>query len=364
MPQIGIPTRSQYSFTIEKLKFPYVFAKLFRVISLFLSQQQSTTAGKIVQLTLLYSGERGEKNNAKPPERVVSDGLCEADEFLFKLRNSRKFRHIASRSNFVVSRVPFANQFSYQFQWQSTRKPSVKYSIYRWILASYFNFVLVLSIITAEGCKQLDFYAIYLTNWNVMLNAFSTLFGALLVSFYYKNRTKLEEHGMTKTLKFYWLLATLSTVISITLSCVYWPLIYTGRDKGVNDSLTHAGNAIVFLADIFINAHPPRYGHFVYPLAFGVVYAFLFSLPYTLLGGTDRDYNNFIYSVLDWKNNTKAALTFAAATIVFLTFMHFFLTFLASTRVYLHRKLQSRKPAVQSSATGNSREFDNPSFSP
>lgn len=257
------------------------------------------------------------------------------------------------------------NKFSYQFQWQSTEKPSVKYLIYRWILATYFNFVLVLSFITAAECKQLDFYAIYLTNWNVMLNAFSSLFGAILVALYYKGKFKLDDNKMTNTLKAYWLVATLSTVTSISLSCIYWPLIYTGRDKGLNDALTHAGNAIVFLFDIFVNAHPPRYGHFVYPLAFGIFYGFIFSLPYTMLGGTDRDFNNFIYSVLDWKNNTKSAFIFALATIVFLTFMHFVLTFLASTRVYLHQRLLSRKATIQSSdpATNGNQAFDNPTFS-
>lgn len=242
----------------------------------------------------------------------------------------------------------------------------MKYLIYRWILATYFNFVLVLSFITAGECKQLDFYAIYLTNWNVMLNAFSSLFGAILVALYYNGKLKLDDNKMTNTLKVYWLFTTLSTVACISLSCIYWSLIYTGRDKGLNDALTHGGNAIVFLVDVFVIAHPPRYGHFVYPLAFGIFYGFLFSLPYTLLGGTDRDFNNFIYSVLDWKNNTKSACIFALATIAFLIFMHFVLTFLASTRVYLHRRLQSRKATFQSSgsATNDSRAFENPTFSP
>lgn len=232
-------------------------------------------------------------------------------------------------------------------------------------MATYFSFVLVLSLITAEKCNQTRFYAIYLTNWNVMLNAFSSIFGALLATFYHRGVVDFddEKRETPKLIQVYWLLSTLSTVVSISLSCVYWPLIYNGRDKGINDSLTHAGNAIVWFIDIFINAHPPRFGHFVYPLCFGVFYAYLFSLPYTLLGGTDRDLKNFIYSVLDWRNNSGAAFTFATATVTFLTIMHFVLTSLGCLRVYLHNWSRKISLANQRSDNDeNNHQYDNPSI--
>lgn len=237
----------------------------------------------------------------------------------------------------------------------------MKYLIYRWTLATYFCFVFILSLATAEGCNQLGFYLIYLTNWNVILNAVSTVFGAVLVTLYYRQKIMFDDDSkaMTKTIKFYWLLTTLSTVVSVTLSCVYWPLIYDGRDKGLNDALSHAGNAVMMIVDVYIRAHPPRYSHFVYPLSFGFFYGFLFSLPYTLLGGTERDLNNFIYSVVDWKKHPAAALTFALATIVFLIFMHFFLTFLATSRTYLHRRMMSKKLMNRSTTSAeNNHGFD------
>lgn len=178
----------------------------------------------------------------------------------------------------------------------------------------------------------------------MILNAFSSLFGAVLVALYYRKQVSFNDdnRSMTTPFKAYWLLTNLSTVVSISLSLVYWPLIYTGRDKGLTDALTHAGNAIVCFIDIFIKADPPRFGHFVYPLAFGIFYSYFFSLPYTLLGGTDRDFNNFIYSVLDWTNNMSGALKFSLATIVFLVFIHFILTGLATARVHLSKKFQSQ----------------------
>lgn len=233
-------------------------------------------------------------------------------------------------------------EFLRQLQWQIETKPSVRYLIYRALLATYFVFVFVLSLFTAEGCKQLSWYAIYLTNWNVVLNAVTAVFGAVVVALYYKRRIRFDDETkvMPSSFKAYWLLSLLSCCVSISLSLVYWPLIYDGRDKGVNDALTHAGNALVWFVDLFVIAHPPRFGHFVYPLGFGVFYAYLFSLPYTLLGGTDRDFHNFIYSVIDWRGKTTGALAFSFAIIVFLTVMHFVLNGFATLRIKIHQRLR------------------------
>lgn len=199
-----------------------------------------------------------------------------------------------------------------------------------------------------------------------MLNATTSLFGAVLVTQYYKRRITFsgENKCTPNVFKLYWLLSNLSTTVCIALSCVYWPLLYVGRDKGLNDSLTHAGNAIVLLVDIFIVAHPPRYGHFIHPLMFGILYGFAFSLPYTLLGGTDRDFKNFIYSVLDWRNNANAAFTFALSTILFLVVMHFIVSSLGHLRIFLHQRFMSRKSTVQSTQPDDNHQTDNPSFSP
>ena len=226
------------------------------------------------------------------------------------------------------------------------------------MFAAYFIFVVILSLFTAGECKQLKFYAIYLTNWNVVLNGTSALFGAILITFYYRGKIRLENDKMPNVFKLYWLLVTSSTVLSATISGIYWPFIYVGRDKGLNDALSHAGNTIFMIIDIFINAHPPRFGHFIYPLSFGMFYVFIFSIPYTLLGGTDRDYNNFIYSVLDWRNNTSGALSFSLAAIVFIIMTHFVLTSFGVFRLYISKVMKSRKTEPERSTNEeNNRGF-------
>lgn len=111
------------------------------------------------------------------------------------------------------------------------------------------------------------------------------------------------------------------------------------RDDGLNDTLTHGGNAMVNLIDLFIHAHPAYYGHVIYVFLGGVFYL-LFSVIYTLAGGTDRDYKNFIYSVIDWRNNTQGAVIFALSTIVFLSIMHFILTMFVTLRIHFCKKLR------------------------
>lgn len=186
------------------------------------------------------------------------------------------------------------------------------------------------------------------------MNGASSLLGAVIVTLYYRGKIKFDDSINTPTvLKLYWLLVTLSTVISISLSCIYWPFIHNGRDSGVNDALTHAGNAIVMLIDIFIHAHPPRFGHFVYPLAFGFFYGVIFVIPYIYLGGTNRDYSNYIYSVLDWQGDPKGALIFTLATFAFLIIMHFVLTSLGVSRLYLHKSIKLIKTKERSTEGDN-----------
>lgn len=174
----------------------------------------------------------------------------------------------------------------------------------------------------------------------MVLNATFAVFGAVLVGLYYSRKIKFHESGskMIRPFKVYWLLAVLSTSVSVAVSLSYWPG-YNGRDEGVNDVLTHAVNSIILLIDTCVIAHPPRFEHVVYPIGFGVFYAFVFSLPYTLLGGVNRDYKNYIYPSIDWTNQTNGAVTTSIIIIAEMSGVHLVVTGLGKLRVYLARKI-------------------------
>lgn len=139
----------------------------------------------------------------------------------------------------------------------------------------------------------------------------------------------------------------------ISLTHVY----STGIDKGLNDALTHAGNAIVNFCDLFVVAYPSRFGHFVYPLSGGLLYTFIFMLPYSLAGGQNRHGHPYIYKVADWRGNPKGAIIFTLGTLTFLTIMHFILTSLAKLRERIHKRMNDKKNEKTSMSN-----FDNPSF--
>jgi membrane protein implicated in regulation of membrane protease activity len=250
--------------------------------------------------------------------------------------------------------------FSLLFQWQRDMLPSMKYLIYRWIFASYFVFVLALSLVSAAECNQIDWYPIYLTNWNVVMNVASSILTAILVTRFYRNHHNFTDSQiMPLAFKVSWVLTNLSTAASITLSCVYWPFIYTGRDTDLNNALVHGGNAIVLFIDLFINAYPPSYGHFVYPMTLGIFYAYIFSTIYTFSGGTNVDSLNYIYTVLDWTNHTKKAFIFASLTLLFLIFVHFIVTSVVHLRIYVKKRCASKSNDPPSSSI---RGTDNLSF--
>lgn len=103
--------------------------------------------------------------------------------------------------------------------------------------------------------------------------------------------------------------------------------------------MTHAGNSIVLLIDTFVIAHPPRFEHFVHPMGFGFFYAFIFSLPYTLLGGVNRDYKNYIYPSIDWTNKMSGAATYSIIIIAVMGVVHLAVTALAKLRVVFAKKM-------------------------
>lgn len=97
--------------------------------------------------------------------------------------------------------------------------------MYRFVLLLYFNAVVILSLVTAEQDKNLVLYPIFLTNWNVIINGLSSIL-LFVVTLKYRKTT---ENEMSTLLKVAWLTTSLSTVLAISLSIIYWPLIYTGR---------------------------------------------------------------------------------------------------------------------------------------
>lgn len=234
------------------------------------------------------------------------------------------------------------------FQWQKDLKPSVKYLAYRWTVAAYFTFVMMFSLVVTYESNHLKFYMIYLTNWSVILNVIASIFHAAVVTLYHRSKSSIgvNRKSLSNLLKAHWLLSALSSVC-VGMSIIYWLIIYTEKEKSFSGFMTHAGNAVMMVVDLFIRGNEPRFGHLIYPMCVGFVYGFVFTVPFIYLGGTNKDSKNFIYPSVDWKGKPIEAFMFSMASFVFVGLTHLFLTVLETTRVYLYQRIMSKKTRKQ-----------------
>ncbi|OWF50346.1 Protein rolling stone [Mizuhopecten yessoensis] len=77
---------------------------------------------------------------------------------------------------------------------------------------------------------------------------------------------------------------------------------------------THALNAVYVILNLFVTGLPVRILHFWHSMVYAFVYV-LFSLFYTLGGGTNEANKNYVYSVLDWKGSTGFTVGISIAVI-------------------------------------------------
>ena len=91
--------------------------------------------------------------------------------------------------------------------------------------------------------------------------------------------------------------------------------------------------AYVFI-DLLITGVPVRILHFYFTTIFCIIFA-LFSLVYSLAGGTDEVGRQYIYSQLDWKNSPGGAVAWAAG-IAFVAAPLVHLLFWAIYKIEMH----------------------------
>lgn len=202
------------------------------------------------------------------------------------------------------------------------------------------------------------------------MNTVSSLFMATVQTLHHRGAIKCDNANKSLRLplihKIQWILWIVSLVVSVSISCVYWYVINEGQDAGWNNYLTHGGNAVVNAIDMFIVAIPARFGLFVWPLCVGVIYALGFSLPYALAGGLDRHGKHTIYKTVDWLKNPGGAFTFVIVTIIFLTIMHFVVSFFMILRQKFHKRMVDKKQVENVEKNQHQMEesqHDNPTFS-
>lgn len=226
----------------------------------------------------------------------------------------------------------------FHFQWQRNEKCSV-YVVYRWLVAAFYTFSFINSVLFSIVKGEAVFMFIYLSRWNLFATMISTLLGAFLVTQHFISGLK-STHRNLKILKFYWFLSNNTVVFADVISCIYWTLLYRPGHNDLNNYLVHATNSIILLIDLFVIRHPHCLSHFVYPMTCGVFYM-LFTIVYTFAGGIDVEGNNFVYPILDWKNRPEKSMLVGITCVTFLGLVHIIVCFIHQARNKFHQHLSA-----------------------
>lgn len=112
-------------------------------------------------------------------------------------------------------------------QWSREVKKSVWFMIFRLLLAAFYIGTLSYSLATSAREGYIDFYAIYMTHWGLILCTISTTLAAFLATFYQFDVIQLKPQSLSY--KVFWFLSNVSTVWAFVITIVYWGLLFNGN---------------------------------------------------------------------------------------------------------------------------------------
>lgn len=210
---------------------------------------------------------------------------------------------------------------------------------YRIIFACYFLFSLAVSVITADEKGQLGYFWIFVSNWNLVMNAVTSVCIVFILCPYFTDQIVQGQNLMPRPFQINWFLAMLSPSLTFGISSVYWTF-FDIKKTDPNEFFTNVGNSLVLLIDLFINAYPARFEHFIYPMAVQILYFFVFNLPYTLLVGVNEDNQNFVYYFADWINKANEGMVNSFKFIASTAIMHILAVTLIKMRSLLAHKFK------------------------
>ena len=104
----------------------------------------------------------------------------------------------------------------------------------------------------------------------------------------------------------------------------------------VLSGVTHLGNSIYVLLDLFVTAMPVRLFHVIYPSIYAIVYT-IFTVIYWAADGVNADGFNYVYKALDWNIAGSTAPLVVGIVFVGTPLVHLVFWSLYVIRVAIHR---------------------------
>ncbi|KAK3101135.1 hypothetical protein FSP39_001214 [Pinctada imbricata] len=180
----------------------------------------------------------------------------------------------------------------------------------------------------------------FLTNWGYLLLVTSSFLDCGLVLFAHlrQNDLLIDKSEMTWYLKLGWILYNVSTVLSVTITLLFYTLLTPGTSP--NSILKHAINSVYALSNFFICAKPFRILHAFHSMIFSFTYL-IFSVIYQEI--TD----DVIYEILDWTSLPTAPLLGIGTVIIVIPLVHVILFVLYRVRLLISKKANCNKVTIQ-----------------
>lgn len=140
---------------------------------------------------------------------------------------------------------------------------------------------------------------------------------------------------MEYLIKSSWVLYTINVTLTFLVTVGYYTTVDSGFDDPDVYSLhIHGITLIITIVDLILARIPVMLLHFYAPMSYVLVYV-LFSGVYAASGGTDHKGRDYIYSLLDYRNELGISIGYAILLVLSTILLHFILSAILFVRDYV-----------------------------
>jgi hypothetical protein len=136
-----------------------------------------------------------------------------------------------------------------------------------------------------------------------------------------------------------WALSTIANALALTITIMYWIVLYHPEEHINYTFLEHYDNfdvhlvqTLITLIDVVTSSRPWRFCHAYLSVAFSLVYV-AFNIFYVLgLNLKNRKGQDFIYPILDWRSDPGKAVVWVGVAMIIMIVSQGMLCLLSYTR--------------------------------
>lgn len=154
-------------------------------------------------------------------------------------------------------------------------------------------------------------YLIYLTNISLIIEVVHLAFAAYTTGAGRYREAKSPTPWFAKAT---WVLQDIMLSASVLVFLLYWTLVYGGGTPRPLTPFTHGYNFIAMAIDQILTNQPVRPWHFVYFIAYAILYLVWSAIFYA--SGLRCDGERYIYESLNWKKSDQTALVAAIILLI------------------------------------------------